>query len=196
MYRRALLVAACAAMFTCAGLAGSSAKSIGTYKRWNGSDNVYPFGCADTTTYGQLVTVPATNTLNKFSFWWANHTSGSMVVRGEVYAWDGQKATGNALWESPRKHISYSDSSFHQVTFKPGALPLTPGAKYVLFASIAKDYAKCTNGYELVWGTVDDTSYRGGTFVYQNNGGDGSQWTTMPWTTTYGSDTTFVAVFH
>ena len=65
--------------------------------------------------------------------------------------------------------------------------------KDVMFASIAKDYEKCTNDYELVWGDVDDTSYSGGTFVYQNNGGDESQWTTVPWTTTYGKDAAFIA---
>ena len=51
-----------------------------------------------------------------------------MVVRGEVYAWDGQKATGSALWESKAKTISYADSDFHKQTFKTGPLPLTPGA--------------------------------------------------------------------
>jgi hypothetical protein len=199
MYQRALLVAACAAAFTIAGLGTGSAKTISTYSNWNGSDYVYPFGCSDTTTYGQLVTVPKKTMLNKFSFWWANvpgGNSGEMVVRAEVYAWDGQKATGSALWESKPTHISYGDSSFHKATFKPGALPLTKGAQYVLFASIAKDYEECTNDYELIWGTVDDTSYSGGTFVYQNNGGDESQWTTVPWTTTYGRDTTFSASFH
>ena len=194
MYQRALLAAACAAAFTFAGLGISSAKSINTYKDWNGTDYVYPFGCSDTTTYGQLITAPSKNMLKKFSFWWANAGgSGSMVVRGEVYAWDGSEATGSALWESKPRTISYSDSSFHKETFKPGALPLTPGAQYVLFASIAKDYEQCTNNYELVWGDVDDTSYSGGTFVYQNNGGDEFQWTTVPWTTTYGKDAAFIA---
>ncbi len=195
MYRRALLAAACTAAFTFAGLDASSAKNINTYRAWNGTDYVYPFGCADTTTYGQVITVPNTNTLNKFSFWWANDTTGSMVVRGEVYAWDGQKATGNAIWESKPKTISYGDSSFHKQTFRTGPLPLTPGAQYVLFASIAKDYAKCTNSYELVWADVDDSTYAAGTFVYQNNGGDSSQWTTVPWSTTYGKDAAIIASF-
>ena len=196
MYRRALLAAAWAAAFTFAGLDASSAKNINTYRAWNGTDYVYPFGCPDTTTYGQVITAPNVNTLNKFSFWWATSpgSSGSMVVRGEVYAWDGQKATGNALWESRPKTISYGDSNFHKQIFRTGPLPLTPGAQYVLFASTAKDYAECTNDYELLWAEVDDTTYPGGTFVYQNNGGDSSQWTTQPWTTTYGKDTAFIAV--
>src|SRR3569832_1674099 len=113
MYRRALLAAACAAAFTFAGLDASSARSINTYKSWDGIQYVYEFGCPNTTTYGQVITAPKTGMLNKFSFWWANAAgNGSMVVRGEVYAWDGQKATGSALWESKAKTISYADSDF------------------------------------------------------------------------------------
>jgi hypothetical protein len=196
MFRRALLAAACAAAFTVAGLGTASAKSINTYKSWDGSQYVYAFGCPNTTTYGQVITAPNTATLNKFSFWWANAVgSGSMVVRGEVYAWDGTKATGSALWESKAKKISYGDSSFHRETFKTGPLPLTPGAQYVLFASLDKDFEKCEGDYTLEWGLVDDSVYPAGTFVYQNNGGDESQWTATSWST-YGGDVALKAAFH
>jgi hypothetical protein len=198
MYRRALLAAACAVAFTLTGLGNSSATTIDTYKSWDGSEYVYPFGCPDTTTYGQVVTVPKKKSiLNKFTFWWANagDSTGSMTVRGEVYAWDGTKATGSALWESKTRNISYGDSVFHEEKFKPGALPLTPGAQYVLFASIDKDFEKCTNSYELKWGVVDDSVYPGGSFVYQNNGGDESQWTAASWSP-YSGDLALVAAFH
>jgi len=37
---------------------------------------------------------------------------------------------------------------FHKQTFKTGPLPLTPGAQYILFASLDKDYEKCSDsGY-------------------------------------------------
>ena len=54
--------------------------------------------------------------LNKFVFSWANvpGSSGLMVVRGEVYAWDGSKATGSSLYESAPRTISFSDSAFHR----------------------------------------------------------------------------------
>ncbi len=79
---------------------------------------------------------------------------------------------------NPKKTtISYSDNTFHKQTFSTGALPLTPGAKYVLFASVTKDYAQCTSNDALMWGSVDDKSYRGGTFVYLNNASDKTQWT-------------------
>jgi hypothetical protein len=194
MYNRTSLATACAVAFAFVALGSSPAAAISTYKSWDGAQYVYPFGCPDTTTYGQVITAPNKHTLNKFAFSWANSdgSTGSMVVRGEVYAWDGTKATGSALWESKPRTISYGDGLFHQETFKPGALPMTPGAQYVLFASIDKDYEQCGNNYELIWGLVDDSVYPGGTFVYQNNSGDENQWTLTGWST-YGGDLAFKA---
>jgi hypothetical protein len=164
--------------------------AINTYKSWDGSQNVTEFGCPNTTTYGQVITVPANKThLTKFTFPWENLDAGSMVVRGEVYAWDGSEATGSAVFESAPKTIDFSDGVFHNVAFKVPSATVTPGAQYVVFASIDKDYEQCTDGYALAWGSVDDSVYPGGTFVYQNNGGDESQWTTAPWNT-FGIDLT------
>ena len=64
-----------------------------------------------------------------------------------------------------------------------------------MFASLDKDYEKCSDsGYTLKWGLVDDSVYPGGTFVYQNNGGDESQWTATSWNT-YGGDVALIATF-
>ena len=156
------------------------------------------FGCPDTTTYGQVITAPKTATLNKFSFWWANAgNSGSMVVRGEVYAWDGTATRPpEVLCGNPRRGRSPTPTRlFHEETFKTGPLPLTPGAQYVLFASLDKDFGKCQDDYTLKWGLVDDSVYPGGTFVYQNNNGDESQWTATSWST-FGGDVALIAAFH
>ena len=104
MSRRASLTAACALAFASAALASTPASAISTYGAWDGSNYVDPFGCDSTATYGQVITVTGKTTLNNFAFSWAtyNNTTGSMVVRGEVYAWDGTKATGNALWDPSR----------------------------------------------------------------------------------------------
>jgi len=115
-----------------------------------------------------------------------------MKVRGEVYAWDGSKATGSALYQSAARFVSFSDSLFHFETFKAGGIPVTAGHQYVIFASIDKEYEKCKNNYTLGWAAVDDSVYAGGTFVYQNNSGDESQWTTTPWNT-FGLDLAFKA---
>jgi hypothetical protein len=111
-----------------------------------------------------------------------------------VYAWDGTKATGSALYESKPKTISFSDGLFHKVGFRPTLVPVTPGAQYVIFASIDKDYEKCTNSYEMGWGYIGSDVYSGGGFVYQNNAGDENQWTATPWNTFGGADIAFKAV--
>jgi hypothetical protein len=183
MHKRALLLAtACAATFAFGAGNLAFAGAISTYSSWNGSSVIEPFGCPDTTTYGQVITMPAGKThLGKFHFSWINLDSGSMVVRGEVYAWDGTKATGSALYESNPKTISFNDGLFHKVTFKATLVPVTPGAQYVIFASIDKDYEQCQNNYEVEWGFVGSDVYPGGNFVFQNNSGDESQWTATPW---------------
>ena len=195
MHRRtSLFVTASAVAIAFAALGSNPAAAISTYSSWNGTDYINNFGCPDTTTYGQVITIPKGKTqLGKFHFSWKNLNSGSMVVRGEVYAWDGTKATGSALYESNPRTISFNDFLFHRVTFKPTLVPVTPGAQYVIFASIDKDYEKCTNFYQVGWGYIGSDVYSGGGFVYQNNTGDENQWTTTPWNTFGGIDIAFKA---
>ncbi len=195
MHKRALLLArACAATFAFGASAPALASAINTYGSWDGSSSIVPFGCPNTTTYGQVITIPNGKThLGKFHFSWINLNTGSMVVRGEVYAWDGSKATGSALYESKKKTLSFSDGLFHKVGFKATLVPVTPGAKYVIFASIDKDFEQCTNNYEFGWGFISSDVYSGGDFVYQNNGGDENQWTLTPWNV-IGGDAAFKAV--
>jgi hypothetical protein len=175
-----------------AGLGSSPASAITTYKSWDGTSTVTEFGCPDTTTYGQVITIPNGQTqVNKFHFSWINLNTGSMVVRGELYAWDGSKATGSALYESSPRTISFGNGVFHKVTFRTGGVSVTPGAQYVVFASIDKDYEQCTN-YFLGWGLINSgDAYPGGGFVYQNNSGDENQWTTSAWSSFGGPDIAF-----
>jgi hypothetical protein len=197
--RVAVTVSAVAFAFAALGSTPASAATaskpptINTYQYWNGSDDVIEFGCPNTTTYGQVIKVPGKkHHLDKFNFKWVDLTSGSMVVRGEVYAWDGTKATGASLWESAPRTVSFGDASFHKETFKPGGISVTPGARYVIFASIDKDFEQCTDNYTLGWASVSDDRYAPGTFVFQNNGGDESQWTSTPWNP-FGIDLAFKA---
>jgi hypothetical protein len=161
----------------------SPAAAIGTKKKWDGIQREPGFGCVNaTTTFGQVITVPRRkNILNRFTFWWVRSTKGSMVVRGEVYAWDGSKATGGSLYESAPRTISLKGDSFHKESFAPAGLALTPRAQYVIFASTDKDFGQCTDGAVLAWGVVDDSAYPKGTFVFLNSGGDSSKWTTDTW---------------
>ena len=115
-----------------------------------------------------------------------------MVVRGEVYAWNGVTATGSSLFESSPRTLSYGDSAFHKEAFNTGGVSVTAGDQYVIFASIDKDYEACTDPYTNGWASVPDTTYSGGDFVYQNNGGDESQWSGGGWST-FGVDLAFKA---
>ena len=171
---------------------------INTYHDWDKEQSQGFFGCPNSTTYGQVITIPANVlTLDKVTFSWQRvDNDGSLTVRAEVYTWDGNKATsGGALWESAPRTISYADFDFHKEVFKTGGIPVVPGAHYVIFASIDKDFEACTDHYILSWGSVDDTAYSAGTFVYQNNQGDESRWTDIPWSFN-DIDLAFKATFH
>jgi hypothetical protein len=69
---------------------------------------------------------------------------------------------------------------------------VTPGAQYVIFASIDKDFDQCIGGYILAWGAVDDSAYPKGTLVFLASGGDSGKWTSQSWGTA-GLDTAFKA---
>jgi hypothetical protein len=175
-----------------------------------------------TATFGQTVTVPAGDTsLDSFTFYVRLPTG--LVFRGEVYAWQATPpsascldpsacghATGTALWESGATQTTCNTPSppgpppcnkfgFEPITFNTGGIPVTPGAQYVLFATISKDYAANgpppTGGKGTgAWGfipfsngnpTNSGNAYQAGGLVFLNNGNDTSQWTT---TTTWGNE--------
>jgi hypothetical protein len=101
-----------------------------------------------------------------------------VLFRGEVYAWDGTKATGSALFESQQR--TTSGLQVQDITFDTGAIPLTPGSQYVLFFSAAKDF-EVSAGTGRFRSRTDDTVYPGGKFVFLNNGTDESLWTSSAW---------------
>ena len=169
---------------------------IDTFGQWDGSSNAHPFGCnGATTTYGQVLTVPAhRHHLTKFPMKWTDLATGSIVARGELYAWDGSKATGSAIYETPAKTYKSGKSGFYNVTLHYKGR-LKPGSQYVAFASIDKDFEQCTT-YQVGWALDETDAYTGGDFVYQNNGGDESQWTSTAWSNFgTGWDAAFTATF-
>jgi len=164
---------------------------IDTTPSWNGADFISSFGWPDTATYGQLITVPISDTaLESFSFYM--NLPDTVTFRGYVYAWDvtNSRATGPALYESPTM-VTAGNGNFERVEFKTGGIPLTPGGKYVLFASVSK---LSGSGYGN-WGNVPDRAYTGGNFVYLNNGTDESKWTSTAWSTYLTIDLAFTATF-
>jgi hypothetical protein len=123
--------------------------------------------------------VAGASPLNSFTFEIGN-CSAAVIVRGEVYAWDGLKATGSSLFESPTGVSIPSGSAYQAITFNVGGLSL-PAGTYVLFASTSRDQSGAPTS-SCRWGSVgNDTAYPGGRFVFINNGPDPSLWTTNSW---------------
>ena len=155
--------------------------SVDTTSSWNGTRTIGPFGYPDTTTYGQTVTVPAGDTqLSSFTFYVS--LPSTLLFRGEVYAWDDTNhvATGTALYESPQTHTDAS-GVVQPVTFDTGGLRLVAGAKYVLFASLSKDYAADAGAGWGSWAYLGADVYGGGGFFFLNDAGDPGQWTSATW---------------
>jgi hypothetical protein len=172
----------------------SAAPTIDSYSVWNGTDFVWPFGQPDTATYGQTVTIPAGKTTpKKFAFWMApNSGEGTLKIRGAIYAWDGDSASGSAVWESKKpKNVTFSpsDPTYQKVQFKTRKSgKVTPGSTYVFFASVSKDYEASDPNVLAHWGANYFDALPGGDVVYLNNGTDESQWTTTPWGSIPGYD--------
>jgi hypothetical protein len=148
-------------------------------------------------TYGQVITAPADDTqLDSFTFFMSTNT---VVMRGEVYAWDGEKATGPNLYESEPRTIS-NTSGFEEVTFDTGGVQLVPGQQYVLFATMSKDYESSANSSATAtWLGVHSGSgdtYPGGSYVRMSNGSSFDQLFTNAWNLQYFDwDLAFKAVF-
>jgi hypothetical protein len=164
-------------------IAGSlmSQGPINTIPSWDGETFAQFFGVPNTATYGQTINIaPGSAVVSSFGFEIGNCINATLTFRGEIYAWDGTKATGPSLFESPVTTQAIS-SSFHLVTFNTGALTLPPG-NYVIFATTSRDQAGSFP--QCQWGSLDaDTVYPSGNHVFLNNGSDTSQWTSVAWGT-------------
>lgn len=171
-----------------AALASNPASAISTYKDWDKKAYFSDMGCGGSPTYGEIFIVPdGKHYLDKFTFSLANVPGeplfSSMVVRAEVYEWDGEKAAGSGLYESEPMTISYNDEElnrvFHKVTFKPAALHLKPGGVYVFFVTTSKDH--CFGYYVTDWGGIYPGDPYGGGKMVVFNGTNPADWTTTPW---------------
>ena len=171
-------------------IAGSlmSQAPINTIPSWDGVLFGGHFGVPNTATIGQTITIgPGSAVVTSFGFEIgcnageieAGHCYGPVNLRGEIYAWDGTKATGPSLFESPVMNLAFS-SSYNLVIFNTGALTLPPGA-YVIFATTSRDQVTAS---ACEWGSLQGlTAYPAGSHVFMNNGADPSQWTTVAWGT-------------
>ncbi len=153
--------------------------SIDTTPYWNGSQFISSFGMTNTATYGQTISVTESAELKQFSFYMQAKTT--TIFRGFVYEWDGVKATGTPLFESAPLSTIQS-TQYEEVTFYiPAGVALKAGHQYVLFASTSKDPGQPIDAGK--WGSVSDSAYSGGQFVYTNNYTDTTMWTGAAWST-------------
>ena len=154
--------------------------SIDTTGVWNGSNFISSFGIPNTQTYGQVIQIPTGVTqISSFSFRIKAPTT--LAFRGEIYAWDGAKATGAALYDSAP--VSTTNATiFEAISFTTGGTSVTAGQQYVLFASSSKDNTGHSGGGQ--WGSVgNNTAIAPGQFVFMNNSTDDTQWTSATWST-------------
>jgi hypothetical protein len=160
--------------------ASAATPSIDTTPSWDGVQYISSFGMPNTATYGQTITMTESATLTRFSFF--IKVSPATVFRGQVFMWDGTKATGTPLFESTPMSTTQG-TNFEEVVFSiPCGIVLNGGQQYVLFASTSQDPVQPDSAG--AWGAVTtNTVYGGGQFVFLNNGSDPTGWTSTAWST-------------
>lgn len=177
-----------------AGAAAAQADTTIDNSAPNGASGIQPFGVPDTATYGQTITAPAgESALDSFTFYIQLPTD--VPFRGEVYAWDDTAghAVGPELYESAARTTT-DPNSYEPITFATGGTPVTPGQKYVIFATTSKDgVAGSGTGRWLFTG--DSSSYGGGAFQFDNNRTDFGRLLTRRWDTFISGDAAFKASF-
>ena len=140
------------------------------------NDAVFSWGQPDTKWYGQTVSFANDVSLNSFTFR-INDEGTSISYDAQIYAWDGDSATGASLFSSSSATAGVN-STMTSYSTATGALGLMAG-DYVLF------FEATSNG-SANWGSVTGSdAYTGGDFVFQNAfNGDGIF---DPWSVTFPS---------
>lgn len=161
--------------------ASVDATKIDTYSTWDGQSRLGSFGNPDTATYGQTFTAPDGTKKFKKVTWYMAGGNGTMVLRAELYTWDGSKA-GKEVAEAKAKTVKFTEGAPDTaIKFKFKKGKITPGQQYVVFATISKDYEATDPGFTTTWPVHSSDVLAGGNTVWLNDSGDESQWTTQPW---------------
>jgi hypothetical protein len=158
------------------------ASSISTVGSWDGSNFVLQMGEFDTATYGQTFTAPADNVLTSFTFYVNDNENPDFLdFAAYVYAWDGLKATGPALFTSGGMSTTDNGGAggFETITVNTGGVTLATGSQYVAFLS-ASNFFDGIQGTSI-WGYLNADVYAGGGFWFSNNGNNFAALTTNNW---------------
>ncbi|QMV74124.1 IPTL-CTERM sorting domain-containing protein [Comamonas piscis] len=170
-----------------------NAQSIDTTTTWDGSSSVSSFGLPNTATYGQTIMAPTLPAkLQAFEIR-INPQGMAFPFKFYVYEWDpvAQQATGPQMYASAVQ-TTEAVSVFQTYAVSDLNVTLVPGKSYVLFASVSETPGPVASSR---WGSVDGGSYADGQFVFVNNSGNPSAWTSQQWTTNWngGIDLAFKA---
>lgn len=174
---------------------------IDTTGSWNGSDSIGGFGePPNSATYGQTFTVTGPETvLDSFTFYVDDQFNSVFTdfVDFEVfvYAWDGGKATGPALFSSSPMSTTNNGGAdgWEAITTNTGGIDLVSGSQYVAFFSGSNLF----DGEPAisVWGGLNGADvYAGGQFAYSNNADNFGELFTNDWSLGFqgeGSDLAF-----
>ena len=144
--------------------AAAQAQTIDTTAIAN--DSFCSIGPAGANSIGQTFTAPAGATTVS-SFGLEVEIPSSMIVRGEMWAWNTatQRATGAALYTSGP--ASTANATQQTLNFTPGApVPVTPGQTYVVFLTTVRDAGAGSGCVTADFG-AGNNSYPGGELRYQ-----------------------------
>lgn len=165
---------------------------LDTTASWDGSQSIHPWGVGgNTATYGQSITTPADHYLTDFTFY--INTQDAINYQSYVYAWDGTKTAGPALFSSTVQSTTPAEG-FQAYTTNTGSLDLTAGSQYVLFFSTSGLQAGQPSDLSS-WGFTGKDSYVGGDLQFANNGDDLSALGTQQWASFIPGDLAFKANF-
>ena len=175
------------------GTANAQTADIDTYTAWNSTTGIGDFGGGTTQTYGQTFTVTSDSVLSSFSFYMGCTTGDTFHTR--IYAWDGTKITGDALFSASAQTAPSDASSppaFLEYSYAP-QIRLAPG-DYVFFATTSLNSS--TTAGDCKWGFRNSDVYSGG-FVYLNHadGLDFSELSSTAWNDISGNDLAFKMSF-
>ena len=166
---------------------------ITTVPSWNGIDNLAYFGEPNTATYGQTITVGATDTfLTDFSFRMGTDPGQISKFKAVVMQWDQAtlRAVGPILYNSSALTNTGPVDGFNVVTITTN-VNLAANTQYVLFFS-ASNFFDSVND-QSVFGFISSDVYSGGEFVFSNNGNDPTLLTSSSWTNFSPGDLAFDA---
>ncbi len=184
-------VGAIVAVVALAAVSPTQAAFITTLPSWDGNQGITGFGEPNTATFGQTITVGATETfLTNFSFQVATDPTNISRFQAYVMAWDSinKVAVGSILFQSAvitNTGPATPPSPYNAINVITN-VQLTANQEYVLFFNTSNNFDN-VNDF-AAFGAITPDAYTGGSFVFNNNGNQFGDLSTTPWTVGYPGD--------